>query len=348
MRIFITGGAGFCGSVLVPRLLNKGHHVTVYDTLWFGCHLPNHPNLQVIKGDIRDTDWFEHSLYETNAVIHLAAVANDPSAELDEHFTKEIDLDAFEPLVVAAKEAGVNRFIYCSTSSVYGISDAPDVTEEHPCVPITLYNRFKADCEPILFRHASEDFTCTILRPATVCGYSPRQRLDLCVNILVNHAVNKGEITVFGGSQQRPNIHIEDLVDFYELLLEAPHEKIHKEIFNVQCAYHTISELSVTVKLVVERELYDNNDVIKIKTIPSNDLRSYRINANKANRILDYRPKRSIEDAVVDLIRAFQNHLLPDPLTDPIYYDVEVMKQMGVGTTPRSDPGYGRPAGAVI
>jgi nucleoside-diphosphate-sugar epimerase len=350
MRILITGGAGYVGSVLVPHLLNAGHEVVVYDALWFGCHIPNHPNLRVIQGDIRNIGWlkYQYQLHNINAVIHLACIANDPSVELDAEATKTINLDAFEPLVIAAKEAGVHRFIYCSTSSVYGISDAPEVTEDHPLVPITLYNRYKGECEPILFEHASDDFTCTILRPATVCGYSPRQRLDLCVNILTNHAVNKGVITVFGGNQIRPNIHIKDLVDVYNLLLTAPHDKIHKEIFNVQCEYHTITDLAQLVKTVVDEECYNGEDYVKIVTTPSNDLRSYRINADKIKQVLNYEPKLTIADAVSDLIRAFRNHLLPNSLDDPRYYNVETMKKLGMSTTPRSDPGYGTPAGAAL
>jgi nucleoside-diphosphate-sugar epimerase len=346
-NVLVTGGCGYVGHVLVSRLLGRGHKVTVYDTIWFQNRLPNHVNLCVVKGDIRDTEKLASLFWRQDTIIHLACIANDPSVELDADLTKQINLDCFEPMVIAAKNSGaVKRFIYCSTSSVYGTSNQPEVTEESPCVPITLYNTYKAHCEPLLFKHASEDFTCIILRPATVAGYSPRQRLDLCVNILTNHAVNKGKITVFGGSQMRPNIHIEDLVDAYELLLTAPPHKVHKQIFNCTCHFDTISNWALLVKNTVEKLL--PRQKIEIITTPSDDPRSYKINADKIFHVLGYKPKRTIELAVEDLVRAFSNHLLPNSLEDPIYFDVETMKKMGVGTTPRVDPGYVTPAGAVL
>ena len=156
-----------------------------------------------------------------DAVLHLACISNDASFELDEKLSETINYDCFEPMVIAAKKAGVKRFVYCSSSSVYGVSDSPDVTEDHPLVPLTLYNKFKGMCEPMLWKHKADDFTCVVIRPATVCGYSPRTRLDLSVNILTNHAVNKGTITVFGGNQMRPNLHVEDMVDAYLLMLDG-------------------------------------------------------------------------------------------------------------------------------
>ena len=206
-NVLITGGAGYVGHVLTPRLLARGYKVTVYDILYFGCRLPNDPNLTVIQGDIRDTAKLAQALKGQDAVLHLACISNDASFELDEKLSQTINFDCFEPLVVAAKQAGVKRFVYASSSSVYGVSDSPDVTEEHPLLPLTLYNKFKGLCEPLLWKHKAEDFTCVTIRPATVCGYSPRTRLDLSVNILTNHAFNKGVITVFGGNQMRPNLH---------------------------------------------------------------------------------------------------------------------------------------------
>lgn len=345
-RILITGGAGYIGSVLVPRLL-WGNAVTVYDTLWFGNHLPKDPNLLVVEGDIRDTGKLADLMSGHDILVHAACIANDPSVELDAEMTREINFDCFEPMVTAAKNAGIARFLYVSTSSVYGTSDAPEVTEDHPVVPITLYNTYKAQCEPLLFKHMSDDFVCTIVRPSTVCGYSPRQRLDLCVNILTNHAINNRKITVFGGEQMRPNIHIKDLVDAYELVLRAPAEKIQGEIFNIGSEFQSIGGLALLVKRVVQRFMPELAP-IAIETIPSNDPRSYRINGDKFQRVLGYQNKRTIKDAIIDLIRAFENGLLPNSLNDVNYFNVERMKAMGVGTTPRSDPGYGTPAGAVI
>ena len=170
--------------------------MTVYDTMFFGDEFfpKGNPNLTLIEGDIRDTAKLAEAFQGVDAVISLACISNDASFELDEKLSTTINMDAFEPMVLAAKEAGVKRFIYASSSSVYGVSESPDVTEDHPLVPLTLYNEYKGKCEPLLFKHQSDDFVCVTIRPATLCGYAPRQRLDLSVNILTNHAVNNGKI----------------------------------------------------------------------------------------------------------------------------------------------------------
>ena len=255
-NVLITGGAGYVGHALTPRLLDHGYNVTVYDIMYFGCeNLPQgHPNLKIIEGDIRDAAKLAEAFQGIDTVLHLACISNDASFDLDENLSKTINLDSFEPMVAAAKNAGVRRFVYASSSSVYGVSDSPDVTEEHPLVPLTLYNKFKGMCEPLLWQHMADDFTCVVIRPATVCGYSPRTRLDLSVNILTNHGVSNGVITVFGGAQMRPNLHIEDMVDAYELMLEAPHEKIHGEVFNIGFQNHSIADIAKFVKAVVEEE----------------------------------------------------------------------------------------------
>lgn len=327
-KVFVTGGAGYVGHVLTPRLLSRGHKVTVYDTLYFGARFPNDPNLTVIKGDIRDTTKLAEAVKGHDAVLHLACISNDASFELDENLSKTINFDCFEPMVQACKQAGVKRFVYASSSSVYGVSDSPDVTEEHPLVPLTLYNKFKGMCEPLLWKYNSDDFTTTVIRPATVCGYSPRTRLDLSVNILTNHAVNKGTITVFGGTQMRPNLHVEDMVDAYEVMLDAPHEKIHREIFNIGFQNHSIGNIAEIVKKVVEEEFPDRPP-INIVTTPSDDNRSYHVNSDKVRRVLGFKPKRNIEDAVRDLSRAFRNYLLPASFDDDWYYNVRTMKKLG-------------------
>ena len=327
-NVLVTGGAGYVGHVLTPRLLAAGYKVTVFDTLYFGCRLPNDPNLRVIKGDIRDTAKVTDAMKGQDAVLHLACISNDASFELDENLSKTINFDCFESLVVAAKDAGVKRFVYCSSSSVYGVSNSPDVTEDHPLVPLTLYNKFKGMCEPILWKHKADNFTCVTIRPATVCGYSPRTRLDLSVNILTNHAVNKGVITVFGGSQMRPNLHVEDMVDAYETMLDAPHEKIHGETFNIGFQNHSIMDIAKMVQKVVQEEI-PGREKIEIVTTPSNDNRSYHVNSDKVKRVLGFEPKRSIEDAVRDLARAFRNHLLDNSFDDDWYYNVRTMKKIG-------------------
>lgn len=327
-KVLITGGAGYVGHVLTPRLLAAGHEVTVYDSLFFGCRLPNNPKLRVIKGDIRDTANLARYFEGQEAVLHLACISNDASFELDEGLSKTINYDCFEAMVVAAKKAGVKRFVYCSSSSVYGVSNSPEVTEDHPLIPLTLYNKFKGMCEPLLWKHMADDFTCVTIRPATVCGYSPRTRLDLSVNILTNHAVNKGTITVFGGLQMRPNLHIEDMVDAYELMLAAPHEKIHGETFNIGFQNNSIADLALIVQRVVREEMPERDEV-DIVTTPSDDNRSYHVNSDKVYRALGFRPKRTVEDAVRDLVRAFGNHLLDDSFDNDWYYNVRTMKRIG-------------------
>ncbi|HMH49586.1 MAG TPA: SDR family oxidoreductase, partial [Candidatus Acidoferrum sp.] len=277
------------------------------------------------EGDIRDTARLAAAFEGVDVVLQLACISNDPSFELDEKLSTTINYDCFEPMVMAAREAGVGRFVYCSSSSVYGVSDAPDVTEEHPLVPLTLYNKYKGLCEPLLFKHQAPGFTCVTLRPATVCGYSPRMRLDLSVNILTNLAVNRGRITVFGGSQLRPNLHIEDMADVYELMITAPAERIAGQIFNVGHQNLSIARIAEIVRDVVEAE-FPERKPIGIETTSSNDPRSYHINSDKIHRVLGYRPRRGVEDAVRDLCRAFKEGKLPRSLEDDRYFNVRRMK----------------------
>jgi nucleoside-diphosphate-sugar epimerase len=325
--VLVTGGAGYVGNLLVPRLIGAGHNVISYDIMWFDRDtLPKHPNLKVVEGDIRDTAKLAENFKGVDVVLHLACVSNDPSFELDPTLSETINFQCFEPMVIAAKKAGVQRFVYASSSSVYGVSDQPNVTEEHPLLPLTLYNKFKGMCEPLLFKHMSNDFTCVTIRPATVCGYSPRTRLDLSVNILTNHAVNNGKITVFGGAQMRPNLHIGDMVDSYECVMEAPHDKVQGQIFNIGFQNMKISDIALIVKRVVETE-FPGRPPIDIVTTPSNDNRSYHINSDKVTRVLGFRPKRNIEDAVRDLCQAFKLGKLPNSMTDDWYFNVKTMKQ---------------------
>lgn len=325
-NVLISGGAGYVGTLLTPQLLDAGYNVTVYDAMFYGCELQPRNRLKLVEGDIRDTAKLREALWGVDAMIQLACISNDPSFELNENLSKSINYDCFEPMVVAAKEQGVRRFIYASTSSVYGVSDAPEVREDHPLLPITLYNKFKGLCEPLLFKHQSSDFTCVTIRPATVCGYSPRMRLDLSVNILTNHAVNAGKITVFGGEQKRPNLHIQDMCDLYKLLLEVEDRKIAGETFNAGYQNQTIMDIARAVKRVVQEEFPEKGE-IEIVTTPTNDIRSYHINSDKIATSLGFRPKRGIEDAARDLCRAIKAGKLPNSLNDDRYSNVKVLKQ---------------------
>jgi nucleoside-diphosphate-sugar epimerase len=328
-KITVFGGGGYCASVLIPQLLNEEWDVTVYDTFWYGTeHFPKAPHLHLVKGDVRNIDKVKEVLSNKNYVLHLACISNDASFELDENLSTSVNLGSFEPLVIAAKEAGVKRFVFASSSSVYGISDSPNVTEDHPLVPLTLYNKYKGMCEPLLFKHTDSNFVGVVFRPATVCGFGPRQRLDLSVNILTNHAINKGKITVFGGDQLRPNLHIQDYADLCKLLLLAPNEKINYQVFN--CGYENMSIMRIAqvVKKVVE-EVFPEKGSISIDVTTSDDSRSYHINSDKIYRVLGFKPKKSIEDAVMDLCQAFKEGKIPNSLTNNKYYNVRTMKAIG-------------------
>jgi nucleoside-diphosphate-sugar epimerase len=230
-------------------------------------------------------------------------------------------------MVLAAKHRGIKRFVYASSSSVYGVSDKPDVTEDHPLVPLTLYNKYKGMCEPLLKQHTDDQFEGVIFRPATVCGYAPRQRLDLSVNILTNHAVNKGKITVFGGCQLRPNLHVQDYCDAVKLLLKAPSVRIQNETFNVGYQNMSIMEIARVVKKVVEEEFPDKKE-IPIVTTPSDDNRSYHINSDKVKRQLGFQPRFTVEDAVRELCESFKKGLLPHSFDDDFYFNVRRLKRL--------------------
>lgn len=323
MRILLTGAYGYVGSVLVPELLAKGHEVVGYDLQFFGDHIGPKPGLTAVKADVRDTQAFYDAAWGCDVVLDLACISNDPSVELDESLSRTINYESFEPRVIAAKDAGVSRYVFCSTSSVYGISESPNVTEDHPFVPITLYNTYKGLCEPLLHKHASDTFTTTVIRPSTVCGYSPRMRLDLAVNILTNHAVNKGVITVLGGKQMRPNLHIEDMVRAYLTMIDAPKEAIAGEAFNIGMKNLSIMQIAEIVKGIVEKR-YGREIAIEVK--PSFDERSYQVNCEKVKRVLGFEPIHTIEEAITDLCDAFDAGLLPNPLDDDNYVNVKRMR----------------------
>jgi nucleoside-diphosphate-sugar epimerase len=321
-KVFVTGGAGYVGAVLVPALLDHGYQVKVLDLYLYGDVLApfsKNPNLEQIKGDIRDRKLLEKIIPGCDAVIHLACISNDPSFELDADLGKSINYDAFFDLVAVAKDSGVTRFIYASSSSVYGVKQEPNVTEELALEPLTDYSKYKALCEDVLLKEQRPGFTCVVLRPATVCGYSPRLRLDLTVNILTNFAVNSGRITVFGGAQQRPNIHIEDMVAAYLRLLEADEALISGKIFNAGYENHTVKEIAEMVRSVVGAKT-------EIVTTPSDDNRSYRISSDKIKRELGFVPTHSIEDAARGLVDGFKAGKIPNPMTDIRYYNIKTMQ----------------------
>lgn len=322
-NILITGGAGYVGSVLVPFLLKKNYKITVLDLMIYGETLPQHSNLKIIKGDIRDQGLLNKIIKNIDTVIHLACISNDPSFELNPELGKDINLNSFAPLVEISKKNNVRKFIYASSSSVYGVKDEKNVHEEMSLEPLTDYSRFKADCEKILFKYKSDNFITIVLRPATVCGFSPRQRLDLVVNILTNLAFHKREITVLGGGQLRPNIHIQDMARAYELFIEIDDNKINGEIFNIGFENKTVDQLASNVKEIIGED-------IKILRSVSNDNRSYHISSDKIFKLLKFKPEFTISDAINDLKKAFENKLLNDPLNNENYYNIKKMKNINL------------------
>ena len=322
-RVLVTGGAGYVGAVLVPKLLAAGHEVVVLDLYLYGTQVldsvKDHPGLTQVQGDLRDQALLRKHLPGCDAVIHLACISNDPSFELDPELGRSINYDAFFGLVDISKESGVKSFIYASSSSVYGVKPGQDVTEELPLEPLTDYSRYKAMCEDVLLQKRSPGFVTLILRPATVCGYSPRQRLDLAVNIMAAHAQVNRVIKVFGGSQMRPNLHIQDMTDLYLATLGYEDAAIDGKIFNAGYQNHTVGEIAGIVKGVM-------GDDIAIVTTPTDDNRSYHISSEKIRRELGFIPRHNLQAAVQELREAFEAGKLPDPMTDPRYSNIKLMQ----------------------
>jgi len=328
-ELLVTGGLGYLGSVLVPRLIERGHRVKVLDIGWFGDHLSGRlsgdKNYELIKGDIRDVDLVGHAVSECDTVIHLACISNDPCSDLDVELTFSINLHAYKGLLEAASRGGVKKFINASSSSVYGVKEDRHVTEDLPLEPITVYATCKAESEELVRSFESKHFKTISVRSATLCGYSPRQRLDLTVNILTNYAINKGQIVVHGGRQQRPNIHVNDIADFYLGLVEMNPEAWGGLSYNVGYQNHSILEIARIVRQVVGKES------VKIEITDTDDLRSYRIDSSLVFERLGFKPKHTLEEAVEDLKKAFASQLLCDSFENPQYYNIKTMKSLGTG-----------------
>ncbi len=325
--VLVPGGAGYVGSVLVPKLIRAGHRVRVVDLYLYGDDVlaaARGPRLEEVRGDIRDAAVLRRALDGVDTVIHLACISNDPSFELDPDLGKSINYDAFLTLLELLPASPVRRFVFASTSSVYGIKDEDNVTEDLPLEPLTDYSKYKVLCEAALEKATLPHLTWVTIRPATVCGWSPRLRLDLTVNILTNHAVNNGRITVFGGGQKRPNIHIDDITDLYVDLLARPAEAIHRKVFNAGWENRSVSAIATAVREVVVGA--GVRPEIEIVTAPTNDTRSYHISSDRIKRDLGFEPQHTIEDAVQDLVAAFRAGRIPGAMTDDRYYNIKTMQ----------------------
>ncbi len=324
-RVFVTGGAGYVGSLLVPSLLERGYEVVVYDLNIYDHDFEPHPNLKQVTADIRDSERLTKESEGCDAFIHLASISNDPSFDLNPELGKSINYDAFKNVVSACTSNGVKRLIVASSTSQYGIKPADlDVTEETEAEPITDYAKYKLLCEDYLKEAETGDLEYVFVRPATLCGYAPRLRLDLSINILTINALINKKIKVFGGDQMRPALNIKDMVRFYKLMLEAPKEKIHGEAFNVSYANNTIMELAQLVKKVV------NDESVELVVTPSDDNRSYHVNADKMKRVLGFECKYSFEDAINSLIKAYNEGLIVDGLNNPLYHNIKRMQELGL------------------
>ena len=326
MRVLVIGGGGYVGSLLVQKLVEKKINVLVLDLFIYGdpqyvfSGFNDSKYLRTIKGDLRDIDLIKNLIYESDSVIHLACISNDPSFELNPDLGKSINFDSFFPLIKACKKK-IDKFIYASSSSVYGIKNEQNVTEELSLEPLTDYSKYKAMCEDILLNESGNNFCSTILRPATVCGYTKRTRLDVIVNILTNHAYNKRKITINGGKQKRPNIHVNDMVNAYIEILNQPNEKVKNEIFNVGFENYTLDQIGELVKKKIGDDIVINHEV-------TNDNRSYHISSSKIINLLGFKPQFSIEIGINDLKEAFEKKLLINSFNDPKYFNIKTMQKI--------------------
>lgn len=333
-KVLVIGGAGYVGSALIPKLLDAGHYVRVLDTFWFGHDIFNGwfekngftDRLDLVQDDIRRCD-LNSAMRGFDCIIHLACISNDPSFELNPELGKSINYDSFLRVAKAAQEEHIKRFIFASTSSVYGLKKESEVTENLALEPLTDYSKYKAFCEMELKMISPNKLSWVIIRPATVCGYAPRLRLDLIVNILTISALTKRKITVLGGSQKRPNIHIGDITDLYVRLIDENDGKIVGKTFNAGGDNFSVNEIALLVKSIVENHF--KNRVIEVERKPTEDLRSYKISSQKIKRELGWEPRLNIIDAIKSLIDAFNNGKIPNP-EDPKYSNIKTMKLLNV------------------
>jgi nucleoside-diphosphate-sugar epimerase len=327
-KIIITGGAGYVGSLLTRALVERKHEVTVFDTFWFWdspksflekTGLTSAKNLKLVQGDIRSKAALESALKGSEIVIQLACISNDPSSDLNPDFTHSVNYDGNLLVIETAKRLGVPKFIYASSSSVYGVKAEPNVTEEMTLEPLTQYSKLKVEIEKELLKRLDEHFKAVIIRPSTVCGYSPRQRLDVVVNLLTDSALHAGKVKVFGGEQLRPNIHIGDMVDLYVQLCEMDFDRISGKIFNAGWDNLKVREIAELVSNVIGN--------IPLEYVSTNDNRSYHVSSQKISSELGFESNRSVKNAIEDLVGAFMANQIPAP-SDSRYHNVRRLKEI--------------------
>lgn len=322
-KVTVFGGGGYVGSPLVEQLAANGWDVVCFDTFWFGKNSQENAlsrGITVFEGDVRDASAVREAVKGSSHLIHLACISNDPSFELDPEFGKSVNLDSFEPLVDIAIDSGVRRFIYASSSSVYGVKSEERVTENLSLEPLTDYSRFKAECEDILLSKSRTGFEIVILRPATICGVSSRQRLDLVVNLLTFQALSLGHITVTGGPQFRPNLHIDDMCRAYHEVLNADAALVDGEIFNVGADNLSVDAIASAIQLALPS--------VTIERRPTNDLRSYRIDSTKIQSALGFLPEKGIRHAISDLIESMNGQQLDLVADDSRYFNLRRMTEI--------------------
>ncbi len=324
-NILVTGGAGYIGSVLCEKLSKRNCKVFILDRLLYGDpgvrHLLDNKNVFLIEGDIRDKSLLRSSLKDIDHVIHLAAIANDPSGELNPDLTREINFSIYDFFLDEARKNGVSAFINASTFGVYGKKDNVDITEEEPLFPLKEYSICKAKSEVIVKEYNSPDFATISLRCSTVCGWSPRMRFDLIVNTLASYAITRRKLDVWGGEQKRPQIHIDDITTYFLKILDMPKEKIGGKIYNAGGQNVTILDIALMIKKVlpfkIDVELFP----------PRDDERSYHVSSELIRSELGLEPARTIEDAIVDIYDAYKKGLWTEP-TDVLYHNIERMKYL--------------------
>ena len=325
-RVLLIGGGGYVGTELQRHLISLGYSVRVFDTFWYSNgrwpegSFPGQSNIEYMEGDVRNLGDVEKALKGVDSCIHLACISNDPSYELSPELAYQINFEAFENLLPILNASTVGRFIFASSSSVYGVKQEPNVTEELSLEPLTDYSKYKVKCEELLLQRINPRITTTILRPSTVCGYSRRQRFDLVVNILTLSALRDGIIKVDGGDQFRPNLHIKDMLASYSLVLSSTRELVNREIFNIAGENLTVNEIALKVKKAVGQE-------VRIENLPVKDARSYRVSGEKIWHKLKFRPRFNVDDAIADMILAYNANIYGDTNWTE-YYNLRRMKDL--------------------